>query len=692
MPNITGYSETTDPNWIQVQFDDGSGLHVSDPSGQYRQEVSEIASKIMGKPAAPSPYSGAVAGPGGDAASSPVSSAAPPLPSGAPPTAAETASLAMTPAEQASLSSESPAPAAAPLVTPAEQAGLTASPADLAGLRRGLGEATHGGAAPAPAPYVLPKGAIDMDAPEGSPAPVVPPVAAAPAPAPSAMAPVIGQVTQDQDHSRTQDQNRSSSGYVGADRARIDRANAAASDAQRKADEAAAAVKTEQVNNEWNSLSAQQKQLLARQAQLDEQKRDYDEKVGAATQKLTADLSRKIDPSLAFGGDAGHYAFMAAFGDSLQNFGAALAGRGPVANPSATLDRIIQRSVDLQTQQKEVDYKAGKITIDELTANREFVRARILGVQKQLADNMLARTKTQGDAIALKAAGADADAKQKAAIAKAAEATARKDQSSDAVKTVSSDASKTTAEVGISNELTQALRAKGVTPKAFSDGLEKKTGAGEAAPTLGHAIGQLQQLDGDRKALESLAAANGGKLPTKGDFNIPHSLVPYLARLGYQPGMDAEHVQQLIIPRVIAAAKAMGSRVTEKELDIAAESTGSSTAALFRSLDRVRDQSNESIKSTAEAAWPGVSQEVLDLYRRGVAGTQGVPAATGITPFEVHGGPDPAEAPRALSDVEQQQARNRASAGRSVGSAVSAVGNAVIPLRNPASINRGPRF
>ncbi len=46
MPNITGYDETGDPNWIQVQFDDGSSTHVQDPSGTYRRGVDEVATKL----------------------------------------------------------------------------------------------------------------------------------------------------------------------------------------------------------------------------------------------------------------------------------------------------------------------------------------------------------------------------------------------------------------------------------------------------------------------------------------------------------------------------------------------------------------------------------------------------------------------------------------------------------------------
>lgn len=195
------------------------------------------------------------------------------------------------------------------------------------------------------------------------------------------------------------------------------------------------------------------------------------------------------------------------------------------------------------------------------------------------------------------------------------------------------------APVAPTNDVLKQLSALGVTPKAYQEGLEKKV-SGET--TLNQALDNVSQMDGDLAALKTLTAQNGGTLPSKGVVTIPHALAPTMARLGIQSGMAAEEVQQIYQRYLIRSAKAMGSRITEKELDIAGNQLGTSTTGFFRALDRIRSEANEGIKSTAEGAWPGASQQILNLHRGATSATSGIPQSD-VTPFDKHNGPPEAE-------------------------------------------------
>lgn len=481
MPNIAGYSETSDPAWIQVQFDDGSSQHVQDPTGTYRREVDEVASKLGFK--RPDPMAGAVAGPGGGDMLAGNSLA---MPATAPISPTEAAPMQVSAADRAVLEGKAPVPAPS-MVSPAEQRALAPNPADLAGLRRGLGETSHAGggsiegvtlegnrlAMPAPSlGQPLAGNQLAMPAPGDAPplpsptAPVLdlnalPPVdrgglrqslaaqesahqnelmaaqsqqdAAAERARQAAvaasregtaqgptmfMAPGTGPQT-------TTESSRSSSGLTGADRAKVDAANLGAIDANERARQAQTEAQTQQVNAEWGRLTLEQKQKLAEKALLDQQEAAFNQRIKDNHQRLEADLSRKVDPGQAFKGDAEAYAFMAGLGDSLQNFGAALAGRGPVANPGETINRIINRSVQQQTEQKEQDFRRGQITADQLLADRQTIRARQLTVGQQLTDNMLSKERNQARRAELQGASKFIASEKAAAIAAAAAATAR---------------------------------------------------------------------------------------------------------------------------------------------------------------------------------------------------------------------------------------------------------------------------
>jgi hypothetical protein len=218
-----------------------------------------------------------------------------------------------------------------------------------------------------------------------------------------------------------------STGLTDEDRKKVDAANTGAIEARRVANDAEAEARTQQVNAEFMRLTEDEKKNLAAKAAEEEQEKRYTELLEQNSKELKASTERPVDPSQAFAGDAFFYAFMAGFGDSLQNFGAALAGRGPVANPGATMDRIIQRSIDIQTEQKQADHKNGLITADQLTAERERVRLKLVTVGKQMAETRAARAKNEDERIALAAVGKKFDAEQADAIAEAAKATARHD-------------------------------------------------------------------------------------------------------------------------------------------------------------------------------------------------------------------------------------------------------------------------
>lgn len=503
MPNIVGYQDTDDPAWIQVQFDDGSGMHVQDPTGSYRQEVDAISSKLGFQK--PDTMAGATA----DNSALPFSSVGTgaPLPDNSgglneianrldagkaghrqtlfqpntgqpePPPVPAVGDLQAEPGPLVPLGAGT-----GDMLTPADQARLK-DPSDLAALRNGLGQVSRAGggslsmlggnrlampAAPDGVPGPLAGNRLAMPAPGdmGPPAPPAPTMLNAPGAddraalaaserehqhglaaqqsrqqaeaeraraareayvAPGAPGPMLSMTPGTGPQVTTQD-TRTTSGLDKASRAKIDAANANAINAGTDAARADNDARSQQVVADWYRLTDEQRTQLAQQHVHEQQERDLNQRITDNAKQMEADLSRKVDPSQAFAGDAGWYAFMAGFGDSLQNFGAALAGRGPVANPGATIDRIINRSVELQTAQKAADLKKGTITADQLNADRETIRARLLTVGKQLAETKLGKAKDEGEMFSLKAAIKDIDAKRAQAIAEAAKATATQEQ------------------------------------------------------------------------------------------------------------------------------------------------------------------------------------------------------------------------------------------------------------------------
>jgi hypothetical protein len=425
MAAITGFVEHPEnPAWVSLTFDDGSqSPFAQDPDGSYRREAADIARKIMGEP--PRPMAGALAS-NAPAAPAPLAGnpLAMPIPGG--------------PGGGPAMATDVPAPSPLggnPLAMPAP------APAPVAGTPEALAAPGQPFIPKAPTVLAAPtpeqarelqrqqgafQGELDAGMSQQKAAEARKAEAAASRVDPANPGYRIVETPGGSGISKSE--TIQTSGLNPADKKRVDAANADATQAQYEADQAALRARTEQVNAEWARLSDQEKAKLAEEAARKREEQEMTERVDTQTRKLEEITSRPIDPSKAFAGDAGWYAFMAGFGDSIQNFGAALAGRGPVANPGATIDRMIARSVALQTEQMEQEFKAGRITADQLTAEREHVRAQLSAVGKQLADTQLSKARTEEEKLGLGAMGQKFEADRKAA--KNAAATARSQQTS----------------------------------------------------------------------------------------------------------------------------------------------------------------------------------------------------------------------------------------------------------------------
>ncbi len=415
MPPITGFEAHPDnPDWIRLNFADGSqSPFAQDPDGSFRRQATEVAQKL----APPSPLANnplamplpgaapAAPSPGMPLAGNPL---AMPAPGSAPPAPIVGApeSIAREGLNPALIAPSAPQIMSPGAMSPDQQRALNQQEAGhQQNLSAGLSQQRAGEARAAQA-------RSDAEQAQGAqPYRIV------------QGAPMGGGVSSSH--------TTQTGGLAPEDRKKVDAANTEAVNAQFEADQSALRARTEQVNAEWMRLTDQEKSKLAEEAMRKGQEADLTQKVDNQTKKMEELTARPIDPSKAFQGDAGWYAFMAGFGDSIQNFGAALAGRGPVANPGATIDRMIERSVQQQTQQQEQEFKAGRITADQLNSERDYVRAQLATVGKQLAETQLGKARNEEEKLGLGAMGQKFEADRKAAIARNAAATARTQQIND---------------------------------------------------------------------------------------------------------------------------------------------------------------------------------------------------------------------------------------------------------------------
>jgi hypothetical protein len=206
------------------------------------------------------------------------------------------------------------------------------------------------------------------------------------------------------------------------------------------------------------------------------------------------------------------------------------------------------------------------------------------------------------------------------------------------------------------NDVLRRLAALGVDAKAWKEALGSPLQTGQQnPPTLGQAAQAVKRIDADRALLTSIAAANGGTLPTRGVINIPQALVPALTRLGYKPGMAAEEVGQLLGGYVMQRARSYGGAVTESDAAAAEKETGKSTEGVMRYLDRLRGQNNRAMSAEMARFFPGVEQQVIDILLER--------SSEGITP----GIPEPPTAPfekQNATDAEGQAADAKERAGQ----------------------------
>lgn len=222
------------------------------------------------------------------------------------------------------------------------------------------------------------------------------------------------------------------------------------------------------------------------------------------------------------------------------------------------------------------------------------------------------------------------------------------------------------APVRLSNPTTEKLKAIGITPEAWTKGLGGKVMAGTNSPTIAQAGDTTKRIDQDIAMLEAIAAENGGKLPSKGVINIPESLVPTLSRLGYEPGMDAEKIGQILNGYVNQQARSYGGAITESDREAAKSETGESTQGTLFFLQRLRDKNNDAIRSALAQQFPGAGQQVFDLFLGETGGNEGVPKAA-AKPFAKRNAPEEKKPEPPKSDVEQRQAKNRREVVRRLG-------------------------
>ncbi|HEU4582493.1 MAG TPA: hypothetical protein VFS67_29750 [Polyangiaceae bacterium] len=638
MPNLTGFTPQSNPEWITLQFDDGSESHpIHDPTEQYRQEVGAIASRVMGAPP-PNPMAGALAQNDlGVTSVGPVNAT-----DALPPPAVASTPAAPAPAPASDLGGIS-------LVGPAARPGQTLADAAPA--------APH-----APGPVVGdPTRAIGSAlVTQGAPAafaPPAPPSRVKPAPAPSESsgasprpdpyAPRYLQMGGTVGPSVTRSEQRTTEGLTDADKKRVDAANAKASEQAALANQEEYVAKANQFFSDWQRLGETAKQQLAEKNAAQEQERQFTQRVEAQRQKNQEIARRPIDPSEAFAGDAGAFAFMAAFGDALQNFGSALAGRGPVADPSARIESIINRSVQLQTQQKQRELEEGRITADQLEADREHVRFKLATAAKQLIETEEARAHTADEYKALGAFKQRMNALQADADAKNALATARKES------------------VGFSRSITPGAQVQGGVDYFLGED-QAKNGGWKAVEgytqrqaggdQIENAVARFSRATGynwDPQALGGQGAFRdkNGKVVTADHADVPGTTA-LGSNLGFLSGEMGREVQGALGDLAAGRAKIADpvGAVSDKSIEAQREQMAAGTdEGAFRAMESAARQLRTMRAKVDASVSPGVANAAR-LRRQEEQGFQatrpGLPASRPATPEELRrtgNAPRPAE-------------------------------------------------
>jgi len=535
--------------------------------------------------------------------------------------------------------------------------------------------------APAPAPVAAPPPApAAIQAVPSLPPVPVPSAVQAPAAHPAPV-PAKGLVQSGQGIT----QARSETGIVGEDREKIEAANTEAQQKTEEADIEAIRARTAQLNADWERLTSDEKSKLAEQDVQKEREKKFTA-LFEAKQKANEEIAaRPVSGATAMGSEAKFYAFMAAFGDAVQNFGANLMGRAGNANPGATVDRIVQSAIQSQMAQKEAEFKAGQITANQLEAERERIRMNITTLGEQMAKIRLDKAKTEGEKLGLGAMVKKFAAERADSSAKNATALARQETTQE---TIASEYAQPKpmgpGKWAPTDQESQALSAL-LGPKweeSFEKGMNSKVVAGENGASVQQAIPMIHEMDQDIATLKSLAAANGGTIPTKGLIKVPEALRGVSARMGLKDGMAAEEANQLMHGYVLKKARSYGGAVTEPDFENASKEFGTSGDGFLRGVERMRGAVANGTRQALVTHFRGHAQPVLQIAMGAYAKAPGVVAPKTAEEFEVTSAAHPDEGKRELSDIEKKQAENREGLKRKVAESLPTI-------KLPRS---GPRF
>jgi hypothetical protein len=624
MPNLTGFTPLPEnPEWVTLQLDDGSSSHpIHDPTGEYRAEVKTIAQKLLGTP--PPAMAGALAQ--NDAVPAPTTA---------------TDAVAPPPVDTSNIPDAAMAgfgADVAPIVQQAQQvqaqAELARKPAPLPATEElSLAEATA-------------RGAQRLAAKPPSATPVSNETGPAPA-APDPYAPRYMQQGASGPGVATSD-TRTTQGLNAADRKKVDAANEAAVVSAEQANKDELLARSHQFLSDWQRLDESAKKQIVEKQALDEQEAFYNQRLEAQYSKLDADAARPIDPSEAFAGDAGAYAFMAGFGDALQNFGASLAGRGPVADPAARIESIINRSVRLQTEQKQTDLEAGKISANRLEADREHVRFRLATVGKQMAETELERAHTKEEYMALGAMKKRMDAIQADARAKNAAATARQESNTHATQTTP----------GTSGGAVDYFLGEDQTKNGGWKAVEAHGARQAGGDQIENAVTRFQKATGYVWDPQALSGAGAFKDAAGNVVSSDKADVPGVTALGSNfkvlSGEMGREVQGALGDLAAGRAKIADpvGAVSDKSIEAQTKQMAAGTdEGAFRAMENAARQLRGMRTKVDSESSPGVVN-ASRLRRQEEKGFQasrpGLPTSRAATPEELRGKPRPDELPQGV--------------------------------------------
>lgn len=166
----------------------------------------------------------------------------------------------------------------------------------------------------------------------------------------------------------------------------------------------------------------------------------------------------------------------------------------------------------------------------------------------------------------------------------------------------------------------------GITEEEWRKGLDAKTGGAES-PTIDQAVTATKEMDADLALLQAIADENGGVLPTTGGIRIPAAIRPTLARMGWDPAMQADDTNAIISKYLTKKAKSYGGTITEGDRDSAGLEFGSTGDGFLRGVKALREANNRGIMSSLEKVFPGRGQAALEvlLRRTSSATSPGIP-------------------------------------------------------------------